>query len=1282
MIKGRLMKNRDVLSVPTGSWTNAKNVLYHRGFKTIKNENGASYKLGVPHGYSIIGRIDTPTDIVLFSTDNNHSQITLFRNNIQTTIIHDSQHLLNFNLRNAIEGVYRYDNSGNLIISWSDGVDDASNTPYILNVDSLPFSLTGTYEFVNTTDINKMRLFPDAIYPTMDASVLYGGRCKQGVYWFTMKYIIDEFNTINTVGLSNKSVLWEATNEHITPASGGTTFDLGTTYYQNSDYSSIIGNSIRIAFSNLDTRFRYFELYAIHFNNGELKTYKVAKLPTSATYYDFLGDLIDEVDSANLLIPTMRVDKVETMTVCDNKLCLGNVIDNYNYNYQKFANNIKVSHNLIGGPTVPVSPYSITINSLMPFEVYALYIHLIWKNGSISSGFHIPGRAAELMDIAGRGAFPNICSTHTLGLLGTSSSYDEREAVQCLIDDTNAHISELGHGSKVFQTRDTSSISGKLGYWENANEVYVDNDNSDIYTVSALGVPSYVSTLRGTPVRHHRMPSAGVLSANDTNDPADRRITLTFSDIPIPADLLPLIQGVCFSYAERKDENKMIYGEVTPIKHHQEDVGAATTLRLTNAMELMSSHEHLDNITLIKFQEIEYSVTSSPFPDTTGTFYRFDRVSYLHAYGYTNAENAAFGPYKLFASSDFKYIPYNVTTVNPWEDNKNRESTLFLNVFGTAGVNQCFDGGTTQFDTYLIVKKQTNMYIDYYNQSIVMCPEVSYITTTGLQTHNITNSFDAYINKTVQCYSYKTALGAYIASSFNYYSFDNIATSQRQKPATLTFTSFLDTYATSKTTDVNPFTLDGIYASPFDFYLTKGSDVMGIGVTNVLRTYNTKRPYMLMRSQSATSEGLYENWRTFLINNYYEFTFNKGDIVKLESAGKTLYIQYRYSLFIASIKDVLQANNVNAYLAEGDIFDRDPQEVYSTENGTIGCHSKFECKYTDIGLVVVDRKANSVWLVNNNSASDIAKFDMKDYFDIRMNQFITDTIPNPYIYNGIHIEYDRETERLLLTKLGWEIDTNKYTYGGENPDGTNPYVIFYEDGNFVYFDPKLKFIPISTDMYIDRSFTLSYVNGIGWISMHDYKPNAYCSTKTGFYGIQNVTTNRYGRLYLHNISTNKGQFYDSGGYLKYRPSYIDYVINQNKATRWASVEWKADVIGLGSSSTTKTFNQTFTHIQVYNDRQCSRLIDLKNNYLRNTRNIVETWKFNNFRDDVMNKTLPFIDIDGNTIATNLCNDTTLRKNFFEKSKFFSNFVAIRLQYDNVVQKEIILNEVTINAMTV
>ena len=786
------------------------------------------------------------------------------------------------------------------------------------------------------------------------------------------------------------------------------------------------------------------------------------------------------------------------------------------------------------------------------------------------------------------------------------------------------------------------------------------------------------------------MPSAGVMSENDSTDPFDYKIQLNFSNIPIPVDLLPLIQGICFSVAKREGENKMIYGEAIPFRFHMEDTGAAsTTLRLTNAMELMSSHRHLENIMLYKFQRQNYITadTYSPAPPPYLTISRFAIDSFDHGYGYLNSEYATSIIHEIKEVIDFKYIPYNVASTTIYEDNVNRESTLYMNVYGTAGVSQVVSASA--LDSYLILKKNLNMYIDYYSQNVDIHPDITYVASAGLlgvgTPISIKGSFDAYINSTIQNYSWKSDLGGtdyYHLKALEFRSFDNIVTSQRQKPSTLTYSSYLDTWITSKNTDVNPFTLDGIYASPFDFSLTKGSDVLGITTNNVLRLYQEKRPYMIMRSQTATSESLVENWRTFLATNYHEFTFNKGKIVKLESVAKTLFIQYEYSLFVATTKDLLQANNVNAYLAEGDIFDRDPQEVYSTENGTIGCHSKFECKYTDIGLVVVDRKANAVWLMNNNSATDIAKFDMKDYFDIRMNQFITDTISNPYIYNGIHIEYDRETERLLLTKLGWEIDTNKYTYGGENPDGTNPCIIFYKNGNFVYFDPKLKFIPISTDMYIDRSFTLSYVNGIGWISMHDYKPNAYCSTKTGFYGIQNVTTNRYGRLYIHNISTNKGQFYDSGGYLNYRPSYIDYVINQNKATRWASVEWKADVIGLGSSSTTKTFNQTFTHIQVYNDRQCSRLIDLKNNYLRNTRNIVETWKFNNFRDDVMNKTLPFIDIDGNTIATNLCNDTTLRKNFFEKSKFFSNFVAIRLQYDNVVQKEIILNEVTINAMTV
>ena len=176
--------------------------------------------------------------------------------------------------------------------------------------------------------------------------------------------------------------------------------------------------------------------------------------------------------------------------------------------------------------------------------------------------------------------------------------------------------------------------------------------------------------------------------------------------------------------------------------------------------------------------------------------------------------------------------------------------------------------------------------------------------------------------------------------------------------------------------------------------------------------------------------------------------------------------------------------------------------------------------------------------------------------------------------------------------------------------------------------------------------------------------------------------NKPGYIFEHNIKTSKGTFYDKHGNERLYSSYLDVIINAfPKNIRWTEVNWETSIIDLLDNYTTKTFNETFTHIMVYNDRQCSNIINLVDNYLINNRNINETWHFNKFRDQVLDKFAAFIDIDGNILSNNLNSENLNLKNYFDKSKFFSKFVVVRSYYDNIYNKEIIINDINVKGLT-
>ena len=97
-------------------------------------------------------------------------------------------------------------------------------------------------------------------------------------------------------------------------------------------------------------------------------------------------------------------------------------------------------------------------------------------------------------------------------------------------------------------------------------------------------------------------------------------------------------------------------------------------------------------------------------------------------------------------------------------------------------------------------------------------------------------------------------------------------------------------------------------------------------------------------------------------------------------------------------------------------------------------------------------------------------------------------------------------------------------------------------------------------------------------------------------------------------------------------------------------------------------DKTITDIMVYNNHQCSGLINLEENTIRNTEG---EWRFNNFRDIVIDVNSPVINNDG-TINTN---NLDFSKLWFEKSNFIGKFIVVRLYMNNMEDNTILIHDV-------
>ena len=127
-----------------------------------------------------------------------------------------------------------------------------------------------------------------------------------------------------------------------------------------------------------------------------------------------------------------------------------------------------------------------------------------------------------------------------------------------------------------------------------------------------------------------------------------------------------------------------------------------------------------------------------------------------------------------------------------------------------------------------------------------------------------------------------------------------------------------------------------------------------------------------------------------------------------------------------------------------------------------------------------------------------------------------------------------------------------------------------------------------------------------------------------------------------------------------------------------SINWQTIVKKV--SSDIVAYNETCTHILIYNNQQCSGLVTLVTNTnlfldTQNKRNVEYTWKFNDFRDIVIDKNQPIILEDGSINTSNLNNSAV----WFHKSKFISKFIVVRLIYDNRDQRMIHIQDIGVLA---
>jgi len=1257
-----LVKNLDQL--PNKILVNGRNIQLDKNLINIQNENGNELLFSVTN--PICGVVTSQDTLVVFSTDNNLiSEIGKYKEGVgyETIIIGN----FGFKTDYILSGVIDYNIKGEMIVGWTDRVNPIG----LLNIDNLPFTLPIS-KIATAKEINLCLLFPDVIVPDISITkVINGGNMKSGSVQLAVTYVLSNGDYVNWLNISNPTPIGIVNPYMEYKYTAGGRYDITI---KNKSYDAIqeqdlieVSKSIVATISNLDNRYSKLKVAAIHKHRLGVFVYEVGDYDiTNKSEIDIVysGNTVGDLSLDEISTNSATFDKCDAITLVGGRLLLGNVTISNVIDFQPFANAIKVGYkleslNFIGNDPIMMlngrrtksiychidAVQATNQRSLMPDEVYALYVAPIFIDGSIGQACHIPGREADYLTLV-NAKENELLSSDEFDDLAFSSPYIKTSRT-------------LSPNIRFFHNRDTSTKSpyngqtyNKLSYWENEDEVYPDHDSFLVKEVDVNGNPITVGTLKGSKVRHHKMPS--MISMYAPNEPINKSIYLEFKNINIPKDIHAKLQGLRFYYAERSNENMTILGEYPLVMN-----GFPNENRVSYPYGYMTNAEYtLQYQHNLRFNDYNLLTTK---PSLTASYLKIQYESFNDVEGlispsirkdmnlsmpgtYPTLENTWTYCYNKYSAvlneilpiESIKYQPNDNAATVP--SNVGRESTVSIKIPDSVNMTPYISNHYYKSQICTLNKLMFNVYTDFTNQKLVttnhilrLLPNVYKYEVSSIK------GFDTFIN------SYRTlmyrgdrsvtdpdtldisrGMGYPISAIFNEFKF--VSYSIFNTPYRIDSNlGILDDKYTKNTLFIwnkdNAYRTTNFNVDPSievlpKYYLEYSAinNIKAILKYNVNDTFIEHIPHRIARSNITNKESVNIAWRLFSPLDYYDMIKNKGEIVSLKSIGNGVMIQMKYGLYKAIVKDKLMTLDTETYLGTGELFDREPDELLPTDKGYIGCVSPLSIILDEIGYFVIDAEAKRAFIINNSSVKELTSQLVKDEFERLLDSSM------PPVGQRICSAFDPLNHKLLISN------------------------------------------------HLNVPFTLSYYDGgeeLGFLSKHDYIPFLFATTRTNLYSISTYNKNF---VYKHNAN-NKGSYYGS----KY-PSVISILFNLGQ-------EFCLNNIAINSSVIKNSikYQETISKLAIYNQFQSSGNITISvfNNIEDYTkiRNIGNTWYYNYFRDLLIDQTLPCINVDGEIIEENVNND----KEWFDQSHFISNLVVIRMEFNNDTDKEFTLNDVNINA---
>lgn len=556
-----LHKDNHPLEQPDGSCTFNLNVVNatSEGENTILHNEPSNIRITelsqYDDSYQIIGDIAmNDNQVCLFITNNTISIIGIFKDGNFTELINTD--CLSFNKANLIKGVFKIINGCDKIISFYDGV----NEDKYLNLDRLssyhnqafldwlvlnPGSTTVDYH--NATglhgwDCNKMKLNPDFIYPNIELQSVndQGGSLYLGTYQFALELLDNSFNRLAFTQLTNSIPI---NSKPLTAQVSDGGYNL-INHTVDQGGVPISNKSITLNFNNVNDPITYVRLVVVRAITGDGLTKEgfiindYINVNDSNIIHTFTGVNTDKdlkIDLAEITVNKVVYPVSKSQAIVDSRLVRANVNEkqrNY-FLFQKYASQI-VTNYVVKPRTfldAAKDPTYYSKPSFLRDEIYSLGIVYVFKDGSYSPVFHIPGRPKNTNTLDGT-SLNGLTDKDWVSRPKDNSNWDDT-TYEVVADGSEDYFSSIsvkeaavaGYNindkakrwklyNTAWNTRNDSliifngwndEVKGVLGYYE-CEDTYpvITSCNSNDY----WGQDYWGNNLVNTPIRHHRIPDA------------------------------------------------------------------------------------------------------------------------------------------------------------------------------------------------------------------------------------------------------------------------------------------------------------------------------------------------------------------------------------------------------------------------------------------------------------------------------------------------------------------------------------------------------------------------------------------------------------------------------------------------------------------------------------------------------------------------------------------------------------------------------------------------------